>query len=133
MQPLLDQLFNNGVVTFFAYGQTGSGKTYTMQGVQEYTVRDLFDMANNKYKKIEPKFSISMFEIYFGKAFDLLNGKAELQILEDKNNKIQIKGLEECDVTSEDELNQAIEYGNSVRTTKATQANDTSSRSHSIC
>lgn len=36
-------------------------------------------------------------------------------------------------MTTEDELNQAIEYGNSVRTTKATQANDTSSRSHSIC
>lgn len=26
-----------------------------------------------------------------------------------------------------------MEYGNSVRTTHATQANDTSSRSHSIC
>jgi hypothetical protein len=49
-----------------------------MQGVQEFTVRDLYDMAVNKYKKLEAKFSISFFEIYFGKAFDLLNNKAEL-------------------------------------------------------
>lgn len=77
-------------------------------------------MASNKYKKLEPKFSLSFFEIYFGKAFDLLNNKQELQILEDKNNKIQIRGLEECDCANEEELNQAIEYGNSVRTTKAT-------------
>jgi len=48
---------------------------------------------------------LSFFEIYFGKAFDLLNNKAELQILEDKNNKIQIRGLEECDCSNEDELN----------------------------
>lgn len=68
-------------------------------------MRDLFDMAANKYKKLDPKFTISMFEIYFGKAYDLLNSKAELQILEDKNNKIQIKGLEECDVGTEEELN----------------------------
>lgn len=85
-----------------------------MQGVQEFTVRDLYDMAANKYKKLDPKFSVSFFEIYFGKAYDLLNNRAELQILEDKNNKIQIRGLEEVDVGNEDELNQAIEYGNSV-------------------
>ena len=30
MSPLIDLLFNNGLVTCFAYGQTGSGKTYTM-------------------------------------------------------------------------------------------------------
>ena len=47
VQPLLNQLFNNGVVTFFAYGQTGSGKTFTMQAVQDLTVRDLYDMASN--------------------------------------------------------------------------------------
>jgi len=53
-------------------------------------------------------------------------------VLEDRNQKIQIKGLEEVDVGSEEELNQAIDYGNSVRTTKATHANDTSSRSHAV-
>lgn len=44
-----------------------------------------------------------------------------------------MKGLEETIVDSEEELHQAIDYGNSVRTTHQTQANDTSSRSHAIC
>lgn len=32
--------------TIFAYGQTSSGKTYTMSGVTEYTVADIFDYIN---------------------------------------------------------------------------------------
>lgn len=27
----------------FAYGQTSSGKTYTMSGITEYTVADIYD------------------------------------------------------------------------------------------
>ncbi len=96
-------------------------------------VRDLYDMAAGQFGDLQPHFSISFYEIYGGRLFDLLNNRKQLTVLEDKNNKIQIKGLEEVDVSSEDELNQAIEYGNSVRTTKATQANDTSSRSHAVC
>ena len=41
----MDLIFNTGVVTVFAYGQTGSGKTYSMQGLQELAVRDLFNMG----------------------------------------------------------------------------------------
>ena len=80
-----------------------------------------------------PKFVMSFFEIYGGKLFDLLNNKAKLSILEDKNNKVQVHGLLEREVTSEEEMLQVIEYGNSVRTTHKTHANDTSSRSHAIC
>lgn len=29
--------------TIFAYGQTSSGKTYTMNGITEYTVADIYD------------------------------------------------------------------------------------------
>jgi kinesin family protein 2/24 len=41
--------------------------------------------------------------------------------------------LEERQVSSADEMSNLIEYGNSVRTTHQTVANDTSSRSHAIC
>ena len=30
IRPILDNVFNTGIVTVFAYGQTGSGKTFTM-------------------------------------------------------------------------------------------------------
>ena len=33
IRPILDLVFNQGVVTIFAYGQTGSGKTFTMNGI----------------------------------------------------------------------------------------------------
>ena len=74
-----------------------------------------------------------MFEIYGGKCFDLLNQKAKLQILEDKNNKIQVHGLVENQAKSASEIQQIIDFGHSVRTTHQTAANDTSSRSHAIC
>lgn len=43
IRPILDLVFNTGIVTVFAYGETGSGKTYTMQGLQELAIKDLFD------------------------------------------------------------------------------------------
>jgi len=133
LQPLLDKLFNDGVVTIFAYGQTGSGKTYTMVALQNLAIKDIFRLAEDEYSDQEPKISLSFYEIYSGRILDLLNNKKRLTVLEDQNNKIQVKGLQEVKLDSEEELKNAIEYANSVRTTHATQANDTSSRSHAIC
>lgn len=64
---------------------------------------------------------------------DLLNNKQKLQILEDKNNKIQIFGLEEKQAFSAQDITDIIDLGHSIRTTHQTAANDTSSRSHAIC
>lgn len=36
-------------------------------------------------------------------------------------------------VSSEEQILELIEKGNSVRTTHATKSNDTSSRSHAVC
>ena len=43
VEPVLDLVFNTGIITIFAYGQTGSGKTFTMQGLQGLAVQDLFE------------------------------------------------------------------------------------------
>lgn len=133
LQPMLDKLFNDGVVTIFAYGQTGSGKTYTMVALQNLAISDIFELAENDYADLDPQVSLSFYEIYSGRILDLLNKKKRLQVLEDGSNKIQVKGLQEIGVESVDELKEAIQYAHSVRTTHATQANDTSSRSHAIC
>lgn len=74
-----------------------------------------------------------MYEIYGGKIYDLINNHEQLKLLEDKNNKVQIQGLKEQFVQSEDEIISLINQGNSMRTTHATKANDTSSRSHAVC
>lgn len=133
LQPMLDKLFNDGVVTIFAYGQTGSGKTYTMIALQNLAIKDIFKLAEEEYSDLDPQVSLSFYEIYSGRILDLLNNKKRLTVMEDHKNKIQVKGLQEINVESEDDLKEAIEYAHSVRTTHATHANDTSSRSHAIC
>ena len=74
-----------------------------------------------------------MYEIYGQKVFDLLNNHEPLKILEDKNQKIQILGLKEQFVSSEEQILELINEGNKIRTTHATNSNDTSSRSHAVC
>lgn len=129
--PNIPLIMNGGVVTCFAYGQTGSGKTFTMKGIQNYAIESLFKTVNQSEKKYQ--FYISFFEIYGGRLFDLLNNKNKLQVLEDKNQKIQIFGLEEMEARDSNEMWKIIELANSIRTTHNTVTNETSSRSHAIC
>eukprot|EP00349_Pseudokeronopsis_sp_Brazil_P004987 CAMPEP_0202960824 /NCGR_PEP_ID=MMETSP1396-20130829/4977_1 /ASSEMBLY_ACC=CAM_ASM_000872 /TAXON_ID= /ORGANISM="Pseudokeronopsis sp., Strain Brazil" /LENGTH=222 /DNA_ID=CAMNT_0049680305 /DNA_START=533 /DNA_END=1201 /DNA_ORIENTATION=+ len=135
IRPVLDLVFNQGVVTVFAYGQTGSGKTFTMNGLQELAIKDLFDRGITYFQEQKRNYTvtIAMYEIYGGKIYDLLNNHEILRLMEDKAQKIQIHGLKEQFVQSEQEILDLINFGNSVRTTHATKANDTSSRSHAIC
>jgi kinesin family member 2/24 len=120
-------LDNNGVVTIFAYGQTGSGKTYTMNELQQHLVRELFNLLKGQ------EVIVGFFEIYAGRCLDLLNDKNALNVMEDKSNNIQIQGMMEKSATTPKELLDIMETANKARTTHSTVANDTSSRSHSIC
>ncbi len=76
---------------------------------------------------------ISFFEIYGGRLYDLLNNKTKLSVLEDKNQKVQIFGLEEVEAQTPDDMRYMIDKANEVRTTHNTVTNETSSRSHAIC
>lgn len=129
IQPSIELVFNRGIVTCFAYGQTGSGKTFTMKGIQHSSIKSLF--RNNKEKNLN--IFISFYEIYGGRLYDLLNNRAKLQVLEDKNQTVQIFGLEERQVESPEEMEDMINQGNGERTTHNTVVNETSSRSHAIC
>ena len=88
---------------------------------------------NLKLDRTQPVYTISFFEIYGGRLFDLFNDRSKLVLLEDANQKIQVQGLTEKVVASPDEMIKIIEFGHTVRTTHATTSNDTSSRSHAIC
>ena len=127
LRPLLPLLIKQGIVTCFAYGQTGSGKTFTMNGLQEQLVSEVFEIA----KKMT--INVTYFEIYGGRCLDLLNDKTVLNIMEDKNGNIQIPGLTEKTTESAKDLLGIMEQANANRTTHATVANDTSSRSYAIC
>ena len=142
VEPTIELLFNRGIVTCFAYGQTGSGKTFTMRGIQNSAIGSLFKLIKNYNTKNMNKMNnnnksfevfVSFFEIYGENLYDLLNSRNKLQVLEDKNQVVQIFGLEEKSVNSPDEMEELINRGNAERTTHNTVTNETSSRSHAIC
>ena len=79
VRPMVECAFQGAKVTCFAYGQTGSGKTFTMMGegsspgLYLLAARDLFFYRDQYFRNI--KFTVSFYEIYCGKLFDLLNGR----------------------------------------------------------
>lgn len=131
-QPLVPWVIENGGrATLFAYGQTGSGKTYTMTGIQRRLAEQLFDETRRCSETWEV--SMSFFEIYGGRPYDLLNNRQRLETMEDAKNEVQIAGLTERSVDCAEAMLQLIELGNSLRTTHATAINRDSSRSHAVC
>ena len=135
VKPSLDILLKGGVVTCFAYGQTGSGKTFTMKGIQDAAIYNIFENFSELKTVLKKnfKFYISFFEIYSGRLYDLLNNRNKVMALEDKNQKVQIYGLTEKEVSTPKEMQDIVDYANAMRTTHNTVTNETSSRSHAIC
>jgi kinesin family protein 2/24 len=126
---LVQSAFLGARVTCFAYGQTGSGKTYTMNGEQGKTAglyilgaKDIFALQTQKqYNHL--KITVSFFEIYCGRLFDLLNGRNELKLREDNKANIHIVGLEEKPIFNPQEFMQVIYDGSNVRITSQNSTN----------
>jgi hypothetical protein len=138
LKPLVESVFEKGKVSCFAYGQTGSGKTYTMMGDIKEGVKGLYllaaeDLFNILEKKnIDLRVGLSFYEIYCDKAYDLLNDREECPIRVDKNENVNIIGLNEKYIGSSDSLMSLINIGLSERVTGKTGMNNFSSRSHAI-
>jgi len=129
------------------FGQTGSGKTHTMQALLEKATRELFDTG------VGPVL-VGAFEIAGRTLRDLqdpehpekeLKVMAHVQedaaacpgMLEEKRRSSsrvsnKVKGLRWCTANSAGELLQLSKRAQEHRTTRATQANKVSSRSHSV-
>lgn len=141
-RPLIDFVCSGkgGRATVFAYGQTGSGKTYTMGGIQSMVATDLFDILlghqgsdGRDCTLDDTTVTVTFFEIYGGRIQDLLNERKRLKLLEDGKGEVVISGLEEFEANDTSQFFSLVDAGNGKRTTHATEANDTSSRSHAIC
>eukprot|EP00667_Euglena_gracilis_P003465 EG_transcript_3469 len=133
-KPLVDTVFEKGSATCFAYGQTGSGKTFTMMGKADEAAGIYVRAAHDIYQRLEPhqKISVSFFEIYGGKLYDLLNGRQRLCAREDGKQNVCVVGLSEHEVPEPGAMLELIDYGNSMRACGETGANKDSSRSHAI-
>jgi kinesin family protein 2/24 len=151
---LIENFWSGGTSTCFCFGQTASGKTHTLfgscggsgsgdshpdsAGMYVLAARDVFSRVgasndNNlesKTKESHLYVEVSMFEIYGQKVRDLLNDSKELAALEDRHGVLQLKGLTARQCDSMDDFLEATDVGRSARSTTATGANATSSRSH---
>lgn len=130
--PMTKNVVLNGVTaTCFAYGQTGSGKTYTMTGIEELAAKDIF--AFLKSSKRRSVVRVGFFEISGQRVFDLLNNHTEVFVREDERGDVHVQGLGYSQALNADELLEIIRVGSEQRTTRQTQRNEASSRSHAVC
>ncbi|KAK2961269.1 putative Kinesin heavy chain [Blattamonas nauphoetae] len=141
-RPLITDLLNGINNAILAYGPTASGKTYTMMGPEEPThktkgiiPRIILDI----FKEIEaaPKtktFSIrcSFVEIYNERINDLLDPSKVNLPLHEREGETRIHDVTEYAITQLAGFLTLLDVGNANRAIAANEANDRSSRSHTI-
>ena len=111
-------------ITFFS-GKNQNCKT----GIYALSAEDCFKRLQ---RHPELTIAVSFFEIYSNKVFDLLNKKARLSVLEDKNGSIRVVNLTTEPVTCVDDVIDVLSEGSKCRTSGQTSANSNSSRSHAV-
>ncbi|KAB5568173.1 hypothetical protein DKX38_001966 [Salix brachista] len=118
--------------TIFAYGQTSSGKTYTMRGITEYALADIYEyMEQHKEREFVLKFSAM--EIYNEAVRDLLStSSSPLRLLDDPERGTVVEGLIEDTVVDWNHLQELISICEAQRQIGENTLNETSSRSHQI-
>ena len=123
-------------LTVVAYGATGAGKTHTMMGdsgragVIPRAVGDLFEQL-----PASTTARVSYLEVYNERVFDLLgpDRSKPLKVCEDERlGVVKALDLTEAPCTKAEEVLSLLAQGNAKRTTEATGANDSSSRSHAV-
>ncbi|PIM97646.1 Kinesin-like protein [Handroanthus impetiginosus] len=119
--------------TIFAYGQTSSGKTYTMRGITEKAVNDIYTHMMNTPER-DFKIKISGLEIYNENVRDLLNSESgrNLKLLDDPEKGTVVEKLVEETAKDDQHLRHLIHICDAQRQVGETALNDTSSRSHQI-
>ncbi|KAF8749336.1 hypothetical protein HU200_012665 [Digitaria exilis] len=123
----------NGInSSIFAYGQTSSGKTYTMVGVTEHSMSDIYDYID-KHPEREFALKFSAMEIYNEAVRDLLNPEAtQLRLLDDPEKGTVVEKLTEETLTDKGHLLELLAVCEAQRQIGETALNETSSRSHQI-
>ncbi|EXB43288.1 Kinesin-related protein 11 [Morus notabilis] len=118
--------------SIFAYGQTSSGKTYTMNGITEYTVAEIFDYIHrHEERAFVVKFSA--IEIYNEAVRDLLStDNTPLRLLDDPDRGTIVEKLTEETLRDWSHLKELLSICEAQRQIGETSLNEKSSRSHQI-
>ncbi|XP_076947640.1 kinesin-like protein KIN-7C [Bidens hawaiensis] len=123
----------NGInSSIFAYGQTSSGKTYTMSGITEFAIEDIYDYISRKNDR-EFALKFSAIEIYNECVRDLLSKDgAQLRLLDDPEKGVVVEKLTKANLRDCNHLKELIYVCEAERQTGETSLNEMSSRSHQI-
>ncbi|KAG2703257.1 hypothetical protein I3760_06G130500 [Carya illinoinensis] len=118
--------------SIFAYGQTSSGKTYTMVGITEYTVADIFDyIQRHDERAFVLKFSA--IEIYNEAVRDLLStDNTPLRLLDDPERGTIVEKVTEETLRDWNHFKELLSICEAQRQIGETLLNERSSRSHQI-
>ncbi|XP_059437877.1 kinesin-like protein KIN-7H [Corylus avellana] len=118
--------------SIFAYGQTSSGKTYTMSGITEYAVADIYDyMEKHNERNFLLKFSAM--EIYNESVRDLLSSdNTPLRLLDDPERGTTVEKLTEETLRDWNHFKELLSVCEAQRQIGETFLNEASSRSHQI-
>ena len=129
-------------VCIFCYGQTGSGKTFTMSssdGMIPRAVYQIYDTTKALEEKgWRYKMEGSFIEVYNESLNDLLGKVEEIdkkkhEIKHDlQKGKTTITNIETVELDSPKKVESILSRASSNRSVAATQANERSSRSHSV-
>lgn len=118
--------------TIFAYGQTSSGKTYTMRGITENAIKDIYEHIKENPER-DFVLKVSALEIYNESVHDLLNhDSGPLRLLDDPEKGTIVEKLVEVVVKDSQHLQHLIGLCEAQRQIGETALNDKSSRSHQI-
>eukprot|EP00760_Papus_ankaliazontas_P001064 PhM_4_TR10372/c0_g1_i1/m.83957 len=147
---LIDAALLGSNATILAYGQTGSGKTHTVLGEvkdnpleQELltantglfmrSLRDLLEYKQNREKKCHVVIGLSCIEIYNESVRDLISSTPmePIKVVMDDDG-VYMPNLAQEEVVSLRSVYQIFKMANARRQTRATEANEGSSRSHCL-
>ncbi|XP_023764838.1 kinesin-like protein KIN-7G [Lactuca sativa] len=118
--------------SIFAYGQTSSGKTFTMTGITEYTLADIYDYVQ-KHPDRDFHLKFSAMEIYNESVKDLLSSDGyPLRLLDDPERGTIVENLTDESVRDWDHMMELLSICEAQRQIGETSLNETSSRSHQI-
>nr|ADQ43205.1 kinesin motor family protein [Schrenkiella parvula] len=121
----------SGVNSVFAYGQTSSGKTYTMSGITDCTLVDIYDYID-KHKEREFILKFSAMEIYNESVRDLLStDSSPLRLLDDPEKGTVVEKLTEETLRDWNHFKELLSVCEQ-RQIGETALNEVSSRSHQI-
>ncbi|ESQ53139.1 hypothetical protein EUTSA_v10024409mg [Eutrema salsugineum] len=118
--------------SIFAYGQTSSGKTYTMSGITEFAVADIFDYI---FQHEERAFSVkfSAIEIYNEAIRDLLSSDGTpLRLRDDPEKGTVVEKATLETLRDWNHLKELLSLCEAQRKIGETSLNERSSRSHQI-